>query len=110
MVKVNRKLDFTSFDNKKKPKKPIRSHDSDRKLNLLSFNKEAKIIGDVTIEYFCPYKCSNYKCSNKIFRNPEYVKKHLLNFHKIARKLQKPPIARIAYNKIAGSSPVTTKN
>ena len=110
MVKVNRKLDFTSFDNKKKPKKRSRPHEVDRKLNLLSFTKEAKIIGDVIIEYFCPYKCSNYKCSNKIFRNPEYVKKHLLNFHKIPRKLQKPPIARIAYNKIAGSSPTTIKN
>ena len=109
MVKVNRKLDFTSFDNKKKPKKRSRPHDVDRKLNLLSFTKEVKI-NDVTIEYLCPYKCSNYKCSNKIFRNAEYVKKHLLNFHKIARKLQKPPIARIAYNKITGSSPATSKN
>ena len=109
MVKVNRKLDFASFDNKKKPKKRSRPHDVDRKLNLLSFTKEAKI-NDVTIEYLCPYKCSNYKCSNKIFRNPEYVKKHLLNFHKIPRKLQKPPIARIAYNKITGSSPATSKN
>ena len=48
-----------------------------------------------------------YVTSNKKFKNAECVKKHLLNFHKIARKLQKPPIARIAYNKIAGSSPVT---
>ena len=106
MGKVNRKLDFTSFDNKKKPKKRLRPHDVDRKLNLLSFTKEVKI-NDVTIEYLCPYKCSNYKCSNKIFRNPEYAKKHLSNYHKIARKFQKPLIARIAYKKIGGSSPVT---
>ena len=109
MVKVNRKLDFTSFDNKKKPKKRSRPHEVDRKLNLLSFTKEVNI-NDVTIEYLCPYKCSNYKCSNKIFKNPEYVKKHLLNFHKIPRNVQKPPLARIAYSKIADSSAVTTKN
>ena len=109
MVKVNRKLDFTSFDNKKKPKKRLRPHEIDRKLNLTSVTKEANI-NDYTIEYLCPYKDATYKCSNKIFRNPEYVKKHLLNFHKIPRKLQKPPIARIAYNKIAGSSPTTIKN
>ena len=161
MTKVNRKLDFTSFDNKKKPKKCLSSHDVDRKLNLLSFTKEAKIINDVevkttkddktngefqedgifeismdqiiapellkvlplgqknlkftTIGYLCPLGYNiPCKCSNKKFGKPEYVRKHLLNFHKIARKLQKPnnltPIARTAYNKIAGSSPVTTKN
>ena len=67
-----------------------------------------------TIGYLCPLGY-NIPCkySNKKFGNPEYVRKHLLNFHKIARKLQKPhftPIARIAYNKIAGSSPITVKN
>ena len=106
MVKVNRKLDFTSFDNEKKPKKRLRPHEIDRKLNLTSVTKEANI-NDYTIEYLCPYKDATYKCSNKIFRNPEYAKKHLSNYHKIARKFQKPLIARIAYKKIGGSSPVT---
>ena len=106
MVRVNRKLDFTSFDNEKKPKKRLRPHEIDRKLNLTSVTKEANI-NDYTIEYLCPYKDATYKCSNKIFRNPEYAKKHLSNYHKIARKFQKPLIARIAYKKIGGSSPVT---
>ena len=160
MTKVNRKLDFTSFDNKKKPKKRLSPHDVDRKLNLLSFPKEAKIINDVevkttkddktngefqedgifeismdqiiapellkllplgqknlkftTIGYLCPLGYNiPCKCSNKKFGKPEYVRKHLLNFHKMPRKLQKPhftPIARTAYKKIAGSSPITTKN
>ena len=99
MVKVNRKLDFSSFNAKEKTKKSFKTRNVDKKLNLLSFTKEVNI-NDVTIEYLCPYKCSNYKCSNKIFKNPEYVKKHLLNFHKIPRKLQKPrfaPIRRITY-------------
>ena len=106
MLKVNRKLDFTSFDNEKKPKKRLRPHEVDRKLNLTSVTKEAKI-NDFTIEYLCPYKDATYKCYNQIFRNPESVKKHLLKFHRIVRKFQKPPIARIYIKKIGGSSPVT---
>ena len=157
MGKVNRKLNFSSFNTKEKTKKRLSTRNVDKKLNLLSFTKEAKTIDDLevkisnggkttkvdgtsdefqenvteiyhpellvvmplnqknlkfaTVKYLCPlgYDIKKgpdinglvfiraSKCSNIKFENAECVKKHLLNFHKIARKLQKPPIARIAY-------------
>ena len=54
-----------------------------------------------TVKYLCPLGYDKWcNSSNKKFENAEYVKKHLLNFHKIPRKLQKPrfaPIPRITY-------------
>ena len=154
MVKVNRKLDFSSFNAKEKTKKSFKTRNVDKKLNLLSFTKEAKTIDDlevkisnggkttkvdgtndefqedvteihhpellevmslnqknlkfVTVKYLCPlgYDINDLvfrrasECSNIKFENAECVKKHLLNFHKITRNLQKPhfaPIPRITY-------------
>ena len=160
MDKVNRKLDFSSFNTKEKTKKRLRTRNVDKKLNLLSFTKEAKTIDDLevkisnggkttkvdgtsdefqenvteiyhpellvvmplnqknlkfaTVKYLCPLGYDIKKgpdinglvfrhaseCSNIKFENAECVKKHLLKFHKIARKLQKPhfaPIPRITY-------------
>ena len=68
MGKVNRKLDFTSFDNKKKPKKCLSSHDVDRKLNLLSFAKEAKIINDVEIKTYSDVKTTKDDKTNGEFQ------------------------------------------
>ena len=50
MDKVNRKLDFSSFNAKEKTKKSFKTRNVDKKLNLLSFPKEAKIINDVEVK------------------------------------------------------------
>ena len=139
------KVNFSSFNTKEKTKKRLRTRNVDKKLNLLSFTKEAKTIDDlevktssggkttkidgsndefqedvteihrpvevlplnqknlkfVIVEYLCPLGYDKWcNSSNKKFENAECVKKHLLNFHKIPRKLQKPrfaPIPRITY-------------
>ena len=50
MVKVNRKLDFSSFNAKEKTKKSFKTRNVDKKLNLLSFTKEAKTIDDLEVK------------------------------------------------------------
>ena len=70
-----------------------------RPVEVLPLNQ--KNLKFVIVEYLCPLGYDKWcNSSNKKFENAECVKKHLLNFHKIPRKLQKPrfaPIRRITY-------------
>ena len=53
------------------------------------------------VEYLCPLgRETPFICSNRIFDNPEKVKRHLVCFHEIENRLKMesfPPIERITY-------------
>ena len=84
MVKVNRKLDFSSFNAKEKTKKSFKTRNVDKKLNLLSFTKEAKTIDDLEVKTPSGGKTTKVDETNDDF--PELLEVLSLNQKNLKRK------------------------
>ena len=115
MGKVNRKLDLSSFNAKEKTKKRLTTCNADKKLNLLSFTKEANIIDDLEVKSSSGGKTTKVDETNDEFqedvteiRHPELLEVMPLKQKNLKVFLNYPNLEEIRNYSLASASSTNT--